>query len=272
MKFLMFFLTSLIVTCVAFADDPGMPDTVIVDTVYVDLGQPHVDVPIYAVTDEHVAFYNMPITWSSMSEGIVPVDVFYFGIIRAWDETYDSIFVENNFIRMYGWTEHLGAFLNTDSLRLHCWSIQFAVDSSAAPQIVTIDTTFDFPNGSLLFVLEGGIEWIVPTVIPGAIYYGIPAEVTENQQILPSNIALLRNYPNPFNASTNIEFTLPEEAQVELSVYNILGQKVADLFDERKPAGAHSMTWDAGAYPSGVYFARLETEGYSKNIKMVLLR
>jgi hypothetical protein len=88
----------------------------------------------------------------------------------------------------------------------------------------------------------------------------------------PYRLILARNYPNPFNASTTIEFTLPEAAEVQLSIYNILGQKVAVIFAGIKQAGAHSVTWDAGDSPSGVYFARLESGDQARAIKMVLLR
>lgn len=272
MRRLIFFAYILLTPSSTLADDPGMPDTVIVDTVYADLGQPYVDVPIYAVTDEHVAFYNMPITWSGISEDIVPVDVSYFNIIRGWDEIYDSILVENNLIRMYGWTEYLGAFLNTDSLRLHCWSIQFAVDSSAAPQIVTIDTTHDFPNGSLVFFLEGGIECLIPIFIPGAIYYGITTDADDDHQILPGEFVLLRNYPNPFNGATTIKFTLPKAAFVELSVYDLLGREVAVLEKGLKPAGKYKIPFNSTGLSSGVYFYSLRVGDATETKRMVLLK
>jgi hypothetical protein len=98
------------------------------------------------------------------------------------------------------------------------------------------------------------------------------AILNDDKLFQPSYTSLYQNYPNPFNASTTIEFTLPEAADVELSVYNILGQKVAVLLDGRKSAGEHAVTWDAGDMPSGVYFARLETGHISKSVKMVLLK
>jgi flagellar hook assembly protein FlgD len=65
---------------------------------------------------------------------------------------------------------------------------------------------------------------------------------------------------------------LQEETEIELSIYNILGQRVANFLDESKAAGKHAVTWDAGTAPSGVYFARLEARESSKSIKMVLLK
>jgi len=272
MKFLMVFWACFLFAGFAFAEDPGMPDTLIVGTVYADLGQAYVDVNIFAVTDEDVVFYNTPITWATEGEDIEPSDVFYYYPLTHWDETFDSVLVDEHYIRMLGWCDLTGMYLNTDSLRLRCWAIRFTIDSLAPPQVVTIDTTYDPINGQLIFGLIGGIEILTPVFIPGAIFYGVTSENTENTNISPTEIAILQNYPNPFNASTTIEFTLPEEAEVELSIYNILGQKIATLFGGLKTAGENFITWDAGDAPSGIYFARLESGADSRAIKMLLLR
>ncbi|MEE9555312.1 MAG: T9SS type A sorting domain-containing protein, partial [candidate division Zixibacteria bacterium] len=89
---------------------------------------------------------------------------------------------------------------------------------------------------------------------------------------LPDKFALLQNYPNPFNPSTTIRYNLPTQSDVRIEIYNILGQKVATLFDGNKQAGHHNITWQADNFPSGVYFARMETGMLSESIKMVLLK
>jgi outer membrane protein assembly factor BamB len=83
----------------------------------------------------------------------------------------------------------------------------------------------------------------------------------------------LDNYPNPFNPSTIIEFSLPRRANVSLTVYNLLGQKVAQLTDGFYGAGTHHIEWHAGNLSSSVYFCRLETReltGGSKQVQKVL--
>ncbi|UCC78409.1 MAG: T9SS type A sorting domain-containing protein [Candidatus Zixiibacteriota bacterium] len=269
MKKLIIITVLFLSAAVVVAQDPGMPDTVIVDSVYADLGQSYVDVDIYAVTDDSVMFYTMPITWSSGSEGIVPSEILYYYPLTYWYNSY-SIMVDEHYIGMVGWGDGL-FFLNTYGIRLRCWQIRFTIDSLAPPQIVAIDTTYDPINGSLLFGLIGGVESFTPQFVPGAIFYGNPADITEDMT-LPSRITLLRNYPNPFNTSTTIEFTLAEPTEIELSIYNVLGQKIAILCDKRKPAGKHAITWDAGVAPSGLYFARLGSGGDSRAIKMLLLK
>ena len=84
--------------------------------------------------------------------------------------------------------------------------------------------------------------------------------------------SLLQNYPNPFNQETTINYTLPIQSQHTLKVYNLLGAEVATLVNEVKPAGAYSVTWNARRFASGIYFFRLEADGYHNVKKMVLLK
>lgn len=94
----------------------------------------------------------------------------------------------------------------------------------------------------------------------------------EDEAIKPGEFQLDQNHPNPFNAKTVLNYSLPESGVVTLSIYNILGQQVMTLFAGEKAAGKHTIAWDASDFPSGVYFARLETQDVSKTIKMVLLK
>jgi C1A family cysteine protease len=94
---------------------------------------------------------------------------------------------------------------------------------------------------------------------------------------LPEAYALYQNVPNPFNAGTEIRYRLPHEEQVSLRIYNTLGQEVRVLADGVLPAGDHAVSWDGrngSGIPaaSGLYFCRLQADGFSEAIKMVLLR
>jgi len=89
---------------------------------------------------------------------------------------------------------------------------------------------------------------------------------------LPGNFALLRNYPNPFNPATTVTVELPDDADISLGIYNILGEEVANLYQGYLRAGNHKFEWNASSFNSGVYYARLEDEGRSKSIKMILLK
>jgi hypothetical protein len=276
MKITIASIVFLFATSMVSADDPGERDSLIIETVYAELGDTAVDVRIFVTCDDSVGYYNMPLSWNQLGDSsmaIYPSDVSYFYPITGWDHVWDSVLFAEQFIRMVGITNggEPDPPLITDNNRLNCWILHFAVDSVTYPHIVLIDSTFDLMNGSLLFGLFGGVQSLVPVFTPGAIFYGITSD-TESDGILPEDYYLLQNYPNPFNASATIEFTLPEESEIEISVYNILGQKVAVLFEGVKPPGQHTATWQAGDAPSGVYFARLEGAGKSRAVKMLLLR
>jgi len=122
---------------------------------------------------------------------------------------------------------------------------------------------------------------------------GIPARVEHLKDILswlggttptasgatvPGGNSMSQNYPNPFNPTTAIEFTVKERARVTLRVYNVAGQLVATLVDgERAPGVTHRAEWDGRnttgqRVASGVYFYRLQTKGFTKTKKMVLLK
>jgi len=104
--------------------------------------------------------------------------------------------------------------------------------------------------------------------------FGKPSAVAE---ILPEGFSLTGNYPNPFNPSTSISFTLPASGQVSLAVYDITGRTVRELVSGSMPAGAHSVTWDGRdengtVVSSGVYLSRLVQGKNSVSRRMLLVK
>ncbi len=90
---------------------------------------------------------------------------------------------------------------------------------------------------------------------------------------VPASFVLNQNYPNPFNPSTRVSFDVPRAAKITLAVYNLLGQKVATLVNERLAAGRHEMTWNAQNLPSGMYIMYLQADGsVTSSRKMMLLK
>lgn len=94
----------------------------------------------------------------------------------------------------------------------------------------------------------------------------------EGTEVVPEEINLNVNYPNPFNASTVIAYELPFAIDVELIVYNLKGQKVETLVDGAKEAGRHTVIWTAGDYSSGAYFYKLKTGSEELTGRMMLLK
>ena len=89
---------------------------------------------------------------------------------------------------------------------------------------------------------------------------------------IPENFLLLRNYPNPFNPATTIEFELRSASRVELSVYDINGRRIDMLLNTRLSAGFHQVTWQAADLPSGVYLLELNTPQNRQMQKAILLK
>jgi hypothetical protein len=102
-------------------------------------------------------------------------------------------------------------------------------------------------------------------------------EMEKPSESRPEHFSLSQNYPNPFNPQTSISYALPGDAHVRLSVYNVLGQKVAQLVDQLQTAGYKTVWWNGtdqrgDQVASGVYFYRLETEEFSQIRKMMLVK
>ncbi|MBN1695399.1 glycoside hydrolase family 3 C-terminal domain-containing protein [candidate division WOR-3 bacterium] len=98
-----------------------------------------------------------------------------------------------------------------------------------------------------------------------------PAGINEKEDT-NSTSQLIKNYPNPFNEVTYLGFRLSEKEKVSLSIYNIYGQKLETLVNEELNAGEHIYQWDAGKYPSGIYFYKLDTHKATSCGKMILLK
>jgi len=88
----------------------------------------------------------------------------------------------------------------------------------------------------------------------------------------PSSFALAQNYPNPFNPNTTITFTLPVSASVELEIFNQLGEKISEVVHGEISEGTHSVVWNASGFPSGIYFYRMQANGFSFTRKLLLLK
>lgn len=99
---------------------------------------------------------------------------------------------------------------------------------------------------------------------------GVSTEPVESDR--PESVSLGQNYPNPFNPSTAISYTLPQASDVRLEVFNLLGQRVALLINDRVQAGEHTVTFQAGNLSNGIYIYRLQADGFTQTRKMLLVK
>lgn len=105
----------------------------------------------------------------------------------------------------------------------------------------------------------------------------VDVEIQEDSDGLPKEFALHQNYPNPFNRTTVIEYALPKSSHVRITIYNVLGQMVRSLVNQKQPAGLMTIQWDGrtdseAEVSSGVYFYRIMAGDFVKCKKMVFLK
>jgi hypothetical protein len=131
---------------------------------------------------------------------------------------------------------------------------------------------------SLSGLADGTYTWAVRAV-DNAFNGSEPAEgtfvigpVSVEDDARPLAFALKGNYPNPFAASTTIRYILPERADVELEVYDLLGRRVARLVSDVRPAGVHGVRWDAAGFASGTYLVRFSAGTFTATRRLLLVQ
>jgi hypothetical protein len=120
------------------------------------------------------------------------------------------------------------------------------------------------------FIFTNGSYYLQGAIING-ISMGVFTDIEKEEYNAPQDFSL-KSYPNPFNSTTNFQIYLPESEVAELSVYNILGQKVATLFDDFKTSGNYSIQFNANHLSSGVYLAVLQQNNLTIKQKIILLK
>jgi hypothetical protein len=101
---------------------------------------------------------------------------------------------------------------------------------------------------------------------------GLGRSTPDPQEGIPTNYVLMQNFPNPFNPSTTIQYSIPKDAHVSLVVYDVLGREVAMLESGIKAAGSYRVNFDASRLASGVYMYRLEADEFSMIRKMLVVK
>ena len=123
------------------------------------------------------------------------------------------------------------------------------------------EDSFNFSKG-----LDGNSgQWVPLTQV-----YGWEEEVLDST--LPSEYSIAQNYPNPFNAATTIPFTLPETGHVSLKIFDLQGRETATILEGELSAGYYEVAYNAAQLSSGVYIYKIEAPGFSRSMKMALLK
>ncbi|MEQ8523721.1 LamG-like jellyroll fold domain-containing protein [Gracilimonas sp.] len=151
----------------------------------------------------------------------------------------------------------------------------FAVDTSGINvdfdgQVLTLSPNGNFDGSGTLDIEVTDEDGGVKTASVG-IQMVTDTDITDETGV-PGEFDLANNYPNPFNPTTTIKYALPEAADVRLTVFNSIGQKVADLVNTRQTAGTHQVDFDASQLPSGMYIYRLKAGEFEQIRKMTLVK
>jgi len=155
---------------------------------------------------------------------------------------------------------------------------------------VIITTIFLVPltsSFSQTIVIGAGASIVVPLGADlcageyGNIYGNLSGEGTQCGTIVtfesdletnPTKYALYQNYPNPFNPSTLIKYDVPEKSFVSIRIYDLLGEELASLVNEYKPAGSYEVQFNASNFGSGIYFYKIQSDNFIETRKMVLMK
>lgn len=158
-------------------------------------------------------------------------------------------------------------------------SIHFRPKStSASTQTITFDTAKVGPAGDWTYIDTLGASF-VPGFGGGLTFYVGPKDMAADnaQPSVPYTFALKQNYPNPFNPATKIAYSVERKTDVNISIYNILGQKVNTLVNETKQPGIYSVDWpgtdqNGTQVASGIYFYKMTAGDFIQTRKMLLMR
>ncbi|MBP9581891.1 MAG: T9SS type A sorting domain-containing protein [Ignavibacterium sp.] len=224
-------------------------------------------------------FINTPFTYySRLREDGYYVD---FDSVSLSERIY---FKENPKIGDYWYNEYFGGYRNHYTVidtgyylifgRSTKFFLVFVTDSMLSDNEYYWSEDF----GLLQYTVEdpnaGNLYWLSGCLIDGVVYGDTslnPVSVDDNEQP-PKDYILKQNYPNPFNPLTTIDFYLPYRSWVQLKIYDLLGNEIAELVNEEKDAGNYQVRFNGSELSSGIYFYKLTTPGFTKARKMILTK
>ena len=167
------------------------------------------------------------------------------------DTAYFNIFSEDTLIQVAHWTDQY-------------WEVHSEFYFVELKKEVSYG--FEFGLVSDETISYRGIE------IHDIYHYGSSTYLSHNNNSISKSYILHQNYPNPFNPTTNIELTTPVAGDIQVEIYNLLGQSIYILTSGYKDVGTHTLIWDASHTPSGMYFVKAQADGFISTQKLLLLK
>lgn len=151
----------------------------------------------------------------------------------------------------------IGAFQSNDE------GVSWVSFNSGLPAVEIYDLKYKQSAGLILAATHGRGCW---TFDLGAVL-GI-----DPYSVIPKTFELSQNYPNPFNPETKIKFGVPKAGHVKLAIYDVSGKKIEELVNQNFNAGTFEVTWNGSNISSGVYFYKIEADGFVETKKMMLVK
>jgi hypothetical protein len=265
-------------------NDPGARDTVALNIIITDIPQSSsvLSLEAWVYSDETIRSFSGKFSWDNPN---LRLDSAHISPL-LFNEHFSSFLYDNDdlntsnatrIIQLGGCCSSTGLAGNASARRL--WATYyFTITDWQYGDSVSFNVLPDSPS-QLLFVRMGPFYPVgFHPIFDGPLKFPeIQTGILVPDESLPWDFVLYPNYPNPFNPLTKIEFELEKSSVIDLSVFNLLGQKVATLHKGRLSAGHHLFSWEAitetgDELPSGVYFYRLQSEQSVATKKMLLIR
>ena len=196
------------------------------------------------------------------------------GIIRNWTNQAPLLYFRKSTNGGSTWTTYTAVNYNS----MNADTFFFPITASALGTRVEYyfaaqDIALPTPKMATLPSGGSGINPPGTTAPPARFAYDVgTVGISSNTNEIPAEFKLYTNYPNPFNPVTKIKFDLPNASNAKLFVYDILGREVSRIIDGELKAGKYEADFDASNLPSGVYFYRLITDGFTDTKKMLLIK
>ncbi|MGK9477005.1 SMP-30/gluconolactonase/LRE family protein [Melioribacter sp. OK-6-Me] len=193
--------------------------------------------------------------------------------IYVWDVVDDSIITNKKLfftIPVNGYADGMKVDEN-GNLYVTCSSFVWIISPGAEligkihlpSNISASNCTWGEDDNKTLFITAGHSVFKVRPIITSN---------ENNGQSIPKEYELFQNFPNPFNPSTKISYVIPVDSHVTIKLYDDMGREVVTLENSKKPAGTHTLIFNAKRLPSGVYYYKLIAEDYTASKKLLLLK
>ena len=210
------------------------------------------------------------ITWST----IAPLPATFNANGTSYRSSAATIKSVNGGVLIVGGANALGAYNGTAYIYNPCLNTYTTLTSATGSAKSNMGARLYTFKDSVVYLAAGYNAAGQTSILKFAArcYNCIVTGITNNGNTIPETYSLKQNYPNPFNPVTKINYALPKNGFVSLKVYDVLGKEIVNLVNEKKVAGNYSVDFNANSLTSGVYFYRLEVNGFVDTKKMMLVK